>query len=113
VAAASATPSSRSGLRNRLRAQRHALSAEQQRDAALSLNRIAGHSALFRRSRHIAFFLANDGELDPRFLLQRAWRMGKVCYLPVITPAKGLWFARYEHGDALVPNRFGIPEPAR
>ena len=112
--ARSSTPSvSRSVLRNRLREQRRGLSAEQQRRAALCLDRIVGHSALFRRSRHIAFFLANDGELDPRILLQRAWRMGKICYLPIITPAKSLWFAAYEPGDPVVPNRFGIPEPTR
>ena len=39
--------------------------------------------------------------------------MGKACYLPVITPGKSLWFAPYEDGDPLAPNRFGIPEPAR
>ena len=113
MAPASQTSSRRSALRNRLREQRRGLSPAHQRDAALSLNSIVGHSALFRRSRHIAFFLANDGELDPQLLVHRAWRMGKVCYLPVITPAQSLWFARYEHGDALAPNRFGIPEPAR
>jgi len=96
-----------------LREQRRGLSSEQQRIAALRLDRIVGRSLLFRRSRHIAFFLANDGELDPQFLMHRAWRMGKLCYLPVITPAKSLWFAGYEHGDVLMPNRFGIPEPAR
>ena len=107
------SPTSRSALRSRLREQRRGLTPEQQRSAALRLDRIVGHSALFRRSRHIAFFLTNDGELDPQLLMRRALRMGKVCYLPVITPAKSLWFARYEHGDALTPNRFGIPEPAR
>ena len=107
------SPTSRSALRSRLREQRRGLTPEQQRSAALRLDRIVGHSALFRRSRHIAFFLTNDGELDPQLLMRRAWRMSKVCYLPVITPAKSLWFAPYEHGDALTPNRFGIPEPAR
>jgi 5-formyltetrahydrofolate cyclo-ligase len=82
------SPASRAALRARLREQRRGLTPEQQRNAALRLDRIVGHSALFRRSRHIAFFLANDGELDPRLLMHRAWRMGKVCYLPVITPAK-------------------------
>lgn len=100
-------------LRSRLRKQRRALSRDQQRDAARRLDRNVGHSALFRRSHHIAFFLANDGELNPQQLLHRAWHMGKVCYLPVITPAKSLWFARYEPGDPLAANRFGIPEPAR
>jgi 5-formyltetrahydrofolate cyclo-ligase len=99
-------------LRNRLRKQRRALTPVQQRDAARRLDHLVGRSALFRRSRHIAFFLANDGELDPHLLLQRAWQMGKICYLPVITRTNSLWFARYERGDPLVPNRFGIPEPA-
>ena len=107
------SPASRPALRTRLREQRRGLNPEQQRKAALRLDRVVGHSALFRRSRHIAFFLANDGEIDPQLLMHRAWRMGKVCYLPVITPRNSLWFARYEHGDTLTPNRFGIPEPAR
>lgn len=96
-----------------MRSQRRRLSSEQQRNAAVKLNRIVGRSALFRRSLHIAFFLANDGELDPQLLLLRALHMGKICYLPVVTPAQSLLFARYEQGDALALNRFGIPEPAR
>jgi 5-formyltetrahydrofolate cyclo-ligase len=100
-------------LRSRIRKQRRALSPAQQREAAEHLDRIVARSALFRRSRHIGFFLANDGELDPHWLLQRAWHMGKTCYLPVITPRCTLWFARYSPGDPLIANRFGIPEPAR
>jgi 5-formyltetrahydrofolate cyclo-ligase len=96
-----------------LRGQRRALTPDQQREAARCLDRIVAPSALFLRSRHIAFFIANDGELNPQLLLQRAWRRGKICYLPVITATNSLWFARYEHGDPLAPNRFGILEPAR
>ena len=107
------SPSSRTTLRNRLRAQRRGLSLAQQRAATARLKRIVGRSAFFRRSRHIAFYLANDGEPDVYPLLEQAWRMGKICYLPVITPARTLWFARYEQGDALATNRFGIPEPSR
>ncbi len=40
--------------------------------------------------------------------------MGKQCYLPVLHPvARGrLWFARWQPGDVLHPNRYGIPEPS-
>ena len=107
------SPSSRSILRNRMRMQRRTLTPAQQREAAHRLAHRLGHSGLFRRSRHIAFYLANDGELDPHILLQRAWDMGKTCYLPVITPGLSLWFAPYAKGDPLAINRFGIPEPAR
>lgn len=104
---------SRSSLRSQMRAWRQALTTTQQQDAAIHLDRIVAHSDLFRRSRHIAFYIGNDGELDPYFLLQRAWAMGKVCYLPVITPRRSLWFAPYSKDASLALNRFGIPEPAQ
>ena len=100
-------------LRNEMRTRRQSLDPAAQREAALRFARNFAHCPLFRRSRHIAFYLANDGELDPALLLQRAWDMGKVCYLPVITPRQSLWFAAYADGDPLVLNRFGIPEPTR
>jgi 5-formyltetrahydrofolate cyclo-ligase len=106
-------PTSRSSLRDQMRALRRGLGDVAQREAAARLARIMGRTPLFRRSRHIAFYLANDGELDPAILLQRAWDMKKVCYLPVITPGQRLWFAPYEEGDPLSLNRFGIPEPMR
>jgi 5-formyltetrahydrofolate cyclo-ligase len=105
-------PVTRSALRNHLRARRRALSAAEQRAAADALARLLGHNEVFRRSRHIAFYLSHDGELDPAALMRRAWAMGKVCYLPVITPEQRLWFARYAPGGDLIPNRYGIPEPA-
>lgn len=110
-----AAPSSapRRALRNEMRARRQGLSDLEQREAAERLVRIIAHSHLFRRSRHIAFYLANDGELDPALLLRQAWAMGKRCYLPVITAEQSLLFAPYNQGDPLVLNRFGIPEPSR
>ena len=75
--------------------------------------RIAAASPVFRNSRRIAFYLPNDGEMDPGPLLRRAWSMGKLCYLPVLDAlgANRLWFAPYHAGDALQMNRYGIPEP--
>jgi len=57
--------------------------------------------------------MANDGELDPFYLMATAWEMGKHCYLPVLTPThdKSLLFAPYEPDAPLVHNQFGIPEP--
>ena len=66
-------------------------------------------------SRHIAAYLASDGEIDPLPLMERLWSLGKTLYLPVLAPfsVRKLWFARYEPGDRLVYNRFGILEPQR
>lgn len=96
-----------------MRQRRRHLSHEQQHHAATSLARLLARDALFRRSRHIAFYLANDGEQSLTPLLERAWTMGKQCYLPIIMPDERLHFAPYHPGDPLAPNVFGIPEPVR
>ncbi len=97
-----------------MRQQRRALSPQQREKASLALARRLGRQPLFLRSQHIAFYLPNDGEMDLSPLIQRAWAMGKQCYLPVLSPLyhNRLWFAPYRHDSDLVLNRFGIPEPA-
>lgn len=104
----------RNTLRRELRRQRQALSVQQQQAAALSLDRVLGRHSLFLRSRHIAIYLPNDGEMDLTPLLQRALAMGKKCYLPVLSPIyhNRLWFAPYDGSNRMELNRFGIPEPA-
>lgn len=105
----------RNDIRRQMRRQRRGLSADARRAAARALARQVGGSALFRRSRHIAFYLPNDGEMDLTPLIERAWAMGKRCYLPVLSPTfhNRLWFAPYLPDTPLLPNRFGIPEPRR
>lgn len=100
-------------LRRQLRERRRRLTAAEQHHAAGALARRLGRDTLFRRSRHIAFYLANDGELSLLPLLDRAARMRKHCYLPVVMPDGRLRFAPYRPGDTLAPNVYGIPEPAR
>ena len=101
----------RSLLRQRLRARRQALSYQQQQTAARSITRIIKQTGLFKRHQDIAFYLANDGEIDPHILLKHACQQGRHCYLPVLTSGNSLWFVRYRPGDKLKKNRFGIPEP--
>lgn len=104
---------SRDSIRKTMRNKRRALSLSQRSRAA---NQFVDHfskSRVFINSDRIAFYLANDGELDPAPLLGVAWSMGKSCYLPVLTANhdKSLLFAPYEPGDPLVYNRYGIGEP--
>ncbi|PKM46594.1 MAG: 5-formyltetrahydrofolate cyclo-ligase [Gammaproteobacteria bacterium HGW-Gammaproteobacteria-1] len=109
----SVPPTSRDDIRRQMRRRRRALSRAEARQAARALARQLGNSTLFLRSRHIAFYLANDGEMDLMPLIERAWAMGKHCYLPVLSPTfhNRLWFARFLPDTALAPNRFRIPEP--
>lgn len=106
-------PLSRQQLRRQLRAARRALTPAQQRQAAHGLYRQLAQHPLFRRARHIALYLPNDGEIDPRPLLREAQRRGKQTYLPVLSdwPRTKMVFQRVRRGEKLRPNRFGIAEP--
>jgi 5-formyltetrahydrofolate cyclo-ligase len=106
---------SRAELRRLLRQRRRSLSAVEQRQAARKLYRRLAQHALFRRARHIALYLPNDGEIDPRLLHEEARRRGKAIYLPVLNPwpRTRMAFQRVRQGERLRANRFGIAEPAR
>jgi 5-formyltetrahydrofolate cyclo-ligase len=75
---------------------------------------LTARAAVFRNSRHIAFYFPNDGEIDLTPLIDLAWIMRKSCFMPVLDSLRWnrLWFAPYRDGDPLVANRYGIPEPA-
>ena len=105
---------SRPALRRQLRQARRQLSPIQQRQAARNLYRQLAQHPLFRRARHIALYLPNDSEIDPRPLLLEAQRRGKATYLPVLNawPRTRMVFQRITPNEQLKPNRFGIAEPA-
>lgn len=103
----------RTTQRRQLRAARRSLSRAQQRLASQALlHRLAQHP-LFVRSRHVAFYLAVDGEIDPSPLLELAQRRGKACYVPVLSrwPATHMRFQRLHTAQRWRRNRFGIAEP--
>jgi 5-formyltetrahydrofolate cyclo-ligase len=103
-------------LRRRLRAARRALTAAEQRAHAEAAARRLAREPRVLKAKRLAFYCAADGELDPRPLLQRLpSRRGRLCYLPVLRrhAAGRLWFVRWQRGERLRPNRFGIPEPSR
>ncbi|VAW52870.1 5-formyltetrahydrofolate cyclo-ligase [hydrothermal vent metagenome] len=99
-------------IRKQNRAQRQALSADTQHQHSKTLCQNIIQQKSYRNSRHIACYLANDGEIDPALLIEHAWFAGKKIYLPVLSPMKNaLYFAPYQEGGKLRLNRFNIPEP--
>lgn len=104
---------SRPALRRSLRQARRQLSKHQQRLASGRLFRQLAQHPLFRRARHVALYLPNDGEIDPRPLMLEAQRRGKATYLPVLNawPRTRMAFQRIMPGEPLRTNRFGIAEP--
>jgi 5-formyltetrahydrofolate cyclo-ligase len=108
-----AVPTDKSQLRKTLRKKRNSLSAHQQRQAAIQLDRQIARSGLLWRSRTIALYFANDGEIDPYLLVARLMKYRAQCYFPVMMSNKSLKFVRFRPGDKLKKNHYGIPEPAQ
>ncbi len=103
----------KNSLRLELRARRKVLNPTQQAQASLLLLRHLMQLPQFMRARHLALYIANDGEIDPAPIAQQLWKMEKHCYLPVLRPGKSreMWFVEYTADAVLTKNRFGIPEP--
>jgi len=106
-------PTDKSDLRQKLRARRRALSADEQRQAARRLAVNLTGTRLFLTSRRVACYLPNDGEIDSVPVIEHIRRLRKILYLPVLSRLSHdrLWFAEAGPKTKLVPNRFGIPEP--
>ena len=104
---------SRAQLRKILRSKRRALSAQQQRQAALGLYRQLAQHPLFRRAQRIGLYLANDGEIDPKHLISAALRRGKQVYVPLLRswPKQQMVMQQLAPNPQWTRNRFGIAEP--
>lgn len=100
-------------LRKDIRAQRRKLSPLQQKKASIHLIRNLKRCSLFLRSKHIALYLGNDGEICPERLINLIESWGKKAYLPVIHPLKPqeLVFCQTTKSTRYIKNRFGIREP--
>lgn len=92
---------------------RAALPADDRIAAAFAVAQHLLSSDLFRAARRIAAYVAVNGELDPGPFIAAARERTRRIHLPVLPalPRSGLRFAPVEAGDALQPNRYGIPEP--
>ena len=104
---------SRQEIRKFVRERRRSLTARERECYSQLLAKKIAKSRWFLNSQHIAFYIANDGELDLLPIMETAWAMKKHCYLPILSPAfqRHLYFGRYEPDDSLILNQFTIPEP--
>ena len=67
--------------------------------------------AFFKKSMHIACYIAHRSEVATEACINAIWQAHKMCYLPKLTATGALCFAQYKQFDVLEPNRFGIFEP--
>ena len=100
----------RASLRSGLRSQRRAIPAPQRIAAADALANRLLSLAFAPESGYVAGYWAMDGEIALHSWQLRLPRELIYC-LPVLYHENQLRFAPWRPGDALVTNRFGIPEP--
>jgi len=106
-------PSNNNTIRTRKRQLRNQLTRVEQTSHAVGLASQVCRQPAFLNSSRIACYLANDGEIDPEYIIRSAWKLRKQVYLPVLSPFQSkLYFAPYQAGMAMHINRFGIAEPA-
>jgi 5-formyltetrahydrofolate cyclo-ligase len=100
----------RSQLRRDLRAKRRALTEAVRAGANRAIVAQIQSLSVYRRARHIALFLAFDGEPSLAALVDTARRHRKRLYVPVLR-GPTMRFAELHAGATLRPNFFGIMEP--
>ncbi|MDH5472553.1 MAG: 5-formyltetrahydrofolate cyclo-ligase [Gammaproteobacteria bacterium] len=102
----------KNNLRNLIRQNRRQLDFHQQDLHAWSIAHLIIRLPAFRNAKRIACYLAEDGEIDPVYIIEKALQFKKQVYLPILPPTgKSLFFAAYNHRTKLKANQFGILEP--
>lgn len=99
-------------IRQRMRLQRKHLFFTFRQAASLACMQQFVKHPLFNRCERIAFYCPIEGELDPHYIIEKAWQRRKECFLPVLDPLrKSLLFSEYRSQDHLKRNRYKILEP--
>ena len=109
----SSTTTVRQQLRQQMRETRQKQTALQQQQAAQHITEKALKLIEQQRAKNIALYLAFDGEISTKPLINQLWQQGKHVYLPVLHPfVHGhLLFLRYLPDTPMKANKFGILEP--
>jgi len=104
----------RQQLRQQMRQLRLALSQDQQSHAANNLLDQVTQLSAFSHAQSIALYLAVDGEIDTKAIIEHCWGLGKQVYLPVLDPNlhNQLLFVHYDSKTVMTENKYAILEPA-
>ena len=105
------TTAERRELRQSLAARRRALTPAERISAAQGLRRSLELLPEYLTDSRVAGYWASQGELPLNLVMPPLVARGQQFLLPVIGADQQLRFARWQAGDAVQPNRYGIPEP--
>jgi 5-formyltetrahydrofolate cyclo-ligase len=98
-------------MRNDARAARAALSLQEREKASKKIVDTVVRSSWFRRNSLIACYLPMPEEVDTWPLIDRAWRMKKRVFAPIIEKNFTMRFRELNPESTLVLNQYGLPEP--
>lgn len=98
-------------LRQQMAERRRALSPPARMAAAQGLRRTLEQLPEYLTDARVAGYWASKGELPLNLVIPPLAARNQQFLLPVTTPDKHLLFAPWQSGDAVQPNRYGIPEP--
>lgn len=96
-------------MRRRARARRDALEAEERARASLAICRLLAALPELRDAKTVLGYVPVGSECDLRALYETLHALGKELAFPVT--GKNGEMEAYVPGGALVPGRFGVPEP--
>ena len=98
-------------IRTAMRRKRSHLSPTQLQNTASRIAFLFSQHALFKKSQHIASFIAVNGEASPQIIHQLALQKRKQIYLPIVKS----FDTKMQFGlqqSPRIQNKFNIPEPA-
>lgn len=98
-------------FRQQLATRRRALPAAARLAAAQGLRRVLEQLPEYFTDSHVAGYWAVDAELPLNLAIPPLATRGQQFLLPVLQPGRELRFAPWQTGEAVQPNRYGIPEP--
>ncbi|MEM1114090.1 MAG: 5-formyltetrahydrofolate cyclo-ligase [Pseudomonadota bacterium] len=104
-------PPEKAELRRQLRQQRGDLPDATRSACAEAISDLLPKLPGWAHCRHTALYIDSDGEVPTDRLAQRCRAAGQVLWLPRILGPGTMEFARWQDGEALIENQYGIPEP--
>jgi 5-formyltetrahydrofolate cyclo-ligase len=102
---------SKAELRCAGKSARQNLKREERNAASETICAAAINSTLFEQANLIACYLASDDEVNCRRLIERAWRMKKRIFLPVLQKHSELKFVEFLSDSKTRTNKYGLEEP--
>jgi 5-formyltetrahydrofolate cyclo-ligase len=103
--------SARIALRKHARAARAGLSVDDRAKASEKIADTIVRSSWFRRSKFVACYLPMQEEVDTWPLIDRAWRMKKRVFAPIVEKNFSMQFCELTAESELIYNRYGLAEP--